>query len=65
MASILIRARWLLTGRPDVPAIEDGAVVVVDGRVRVVGPYRSLADQGPFEQRFGDPSRHILMPGFI
>ena len=22
MASILIRARWLLTGRPDVPAID-------------------------------------------
>ena len=65
MASILIRARWLLTGRPDVPVIEDGAVVVEEGRVRVVGPYRSLVDQGPFEQRFGDSSRHILMPGFI
>lgn len=65
MASILIRSRWLLTGRPDVPAIEDGAVVVDNGRVRAVGPYQSLVKQGPFQEQFGDSSRHIVLPGFI
>ena len=65
MVSILIRSRWLLTGRPHVPAIEDGAVVIEDGIIRAVGKYPSLADMGPFQQQFGDPSRHVVLPGFI
>ena len=62
---MLIRCRWLITGQAGASAIEDGAVVVEDGRVRAAGPYASLAGQGPFKEEFGDAGRHILLPGLV
>lgn len=58
---MLLTATWVLP--VDGPAIEDGAVLVRDGRVAAVGPVSSVsAEEGEERRHF---ERAVLMPGLV
>jgi 5-methylthioadenosine/S-adenosylhomocysteine deaminase len=61
--------RQLIVGSPLIAlgregVIEDGALVVEDGRITAVGPRMRLEQEGPFDSTLGS-SAHIVMPGFV
>jgi cytosine/adenosine deaminase-related metal-dependent hydrolase len=57
----LIRARYLLP-TAGVPAIEDGALLIVSGRIAAVGSYSTLQDSGAEVIDYGDA---VILPPLV
>ncbi|MGI9417097.1 MAG: amidohydrolase family protein [Geminicoccaceae bacterium] len=67
MQAKLVRGEVVLSevrGRDDAVTIEDGAVLVVDGKVEKVEPYDDLAREFPDAEIVGD-GRDVVLPGFV
>ncbi len=65
MTGQLIRGRLVVTRwGAQSSAIEMGALHVVDGIVREVGPFDELRRRDPAAQEIGDGT-HLVMPGFV
>ncbi|MEM6487959.1 MAG: amidohydrolase family protein [Pseudomonadota bacterium] len=67
MAARIVRGRHVITGVCDRHAwhqIDDGAVLVQDGKVRAVGPYDEIAAAHPTLPVLGT-GRQVLLPGFV
>lgn len=63
--SILVRGRWVITGAADPdPIIDDGAVLVRDGRIESVGAWADLRAAHPDASVEGGPDVAVI-PGFI
>ncbi|MEM9782546.1 MAG: amidohydrolase family protein [Pseudomonadota bacterium] len=67
MSASIVRARTVITGvesRHRWTQIDDGAVLVEDGKVRAVGPYKEIAAAHPHLPVHGT-GRQVLLPGFV
>ncbi|MEM7525375.1 MAG: amidohydrolase, partial [Pseudomonadota bacterium] len=67
MTMSIVRARHVITGVKDRHGwdqIDDGAVLVEDGKVRAIGPYSEISAAHPAAPVHGD-GRQVLMPGFV
>lgn len=61
--TILVRGRFVIPGA-DLPALNDGAVVVDNGRITAIGAFRDLAARAPADRVIGS-SDHLVMPGLV
>ncbi len=59
----LVRGRWVIPGA-DEATIDDGAVLVEDGRIAALGPFAELSGAHPGAPVLGS-TRHAVMPGLI
>lgn len=67
MTRKLLRGRYLVTdpgGLPSAGMIEDGAVLVADGKVEEVGAWTDLRERHGEAETFGS-DRHLVLPGFV
>jgi cytosine/adenosine deaminase-related metal-dependent hydrolase len=60
----LVRGRAVLTGRPDQPEVNDGAVAISGSRIVAVGPSSELTTQHPDATQLGGDDR-IVIPGLV
>ena len=63
--SLLITNATVLTVDPEDRVIEDGAVLVADGRVAAVGPSAGIEAAHPGAARVIDGSGKVVLPGFV
>ena len=61
---LLVRGRWVWTGAPGAPVLDDGAVAVEGGAVREVGPYAALRARHPQAREMGSAD-HAVLPGLV
>ena len=61
---MIVRGCWVVPAH-DRPAISDGAVAIVDGRVIDVGPYSEIATRYPAVNRNLGDQRFMVIPGLI
>lgn len=67
METIIVRGRKVVCGIIDgdsAEVVDDGAVLVQDGRITEVGGYGDLAERYPGAEVVGS-SRHVVIPGLI
>src|ERR1051326_435400 len=65
MTRTLVRAHDLLTQSNVHGNIPAGALIVEDGVIRRVATLAALEQAGPFDAVIGDPTRHLVLPGFV
>ncbi len=61
---LLVRGRWVWTGAPGVPVLDDGAVAVEGAEVREVGPHADLRRKYPGAREVGSVD-HAVLPGLV
>ena len=67
MTASIVRARHVITGVKDRHAwdqIDDGAVLVEDGKVRAIGPFAEISTAHPDLPVHGT-GKQVLLPGFV
>jgi 5-methylthioadenosine/S-adenosylhomocysteine deaminase len=63
MATILIRGRYLIPDA-ELPAIEDGAVLVEGEKIAAIGTFKELSVRAPGARILGSAD-HLVMPGLV
>ena len=62
---ILVQAKFVVTLDPERPLVENGAVLIEDGRIAAIGPLAILGGQGRFDQMIGSADNEIALPGLV
>ena len=62
---ILVQAKYVITLDPKNPMVEDGAIIIDDGRIVSIGPRATLAKAGTFDETIGSAEKEIALPGFV
>jgi 5-methylthioadenosine/S-adenosylhomocysteine deaminase len=62
---ILVQAKYVITLDPQNPMVEDGALIIENGRITAIGPKADLAQGGGFDEVIGSSEDEVAMPGLV